>query len=112
MHAHDATTVALNEHAHVAPRLRRFDDSEIGAVAGNGERIRGCCRDLQEHAGIRPALIGLARRVQETRAEADAGRDTAGAAGPGPPLVARPPRPGSAPAGGRPRSPTTRPRRA
>ncbi len=69
------TPVALGQHLEVAARLRRLDDTERiflirhlqigGIVAG----------DLQEHAGVRPALVGLARRMKEPRPEAEASGD-------------------------------------
>ena len=67
--------VALDEHLEIAARLRRLDDAERVALAGH-RQVRGVVAgDLQEDAGVGAALVGLAGRVQEARAEAEAGRD-------------------------------------
>ena len=75
MHAQRAAA-ALGQHLEIAARLRRLDDAEActsaPAPAGRAGVVAG---DLQEHAGVRPALVGLAGRVQEARPEAEAGRD-------------------------------------
>src|SRR5438477_486413 len=65
---------ALAEHAEIAARLRRFDHAEAVLRSGHGQILRVVAGDLQEHAAVGPALVRLAGRVQETRAEADAGR--------------------------------------
>ena len=62
---------ALGEHREVAARLRRLDDAE-GVRCPGTARSRGVVAgDLQEHARVRSALVGLAGRVQEARPEAE-----------------------------------------
>src|SRR5262245_41220404 len=50
---------SLRQHLKVAACLRRFDHAERIALAGDGEiggRVRG---DLEKHAGVRSAFVGL-----------------------------------------------------
>ena len=61
---------ALGQHVEVAERLRQLDGPKARPVAGNGEVGVGFPGDLEEHAARRPALIGLAGRMEEARAEA------------------------------------------
>ena len=68
-------TAALGEHREVAAGLRRLDDAEGVALPRHGQIAGVVGRDLQEHALVRAALVGLAGRVQEARPEADAGGD-------------------------------------
>ena len=66
---------ALGQHVEIAPRLRRLDDAE-GEFAAGYRQVSGIVAgDLQEHPGIGAALVGLTGRMQEPRAEAEAGRD-------------------------------------
>src|SRR6185295_6161063 len=69
------TPAALDQYRQVAASLRRFHHAERELVARNFD-IRGIvARDLQEHAGVRPAFVSLTGRVQEPRPEPEAGRD-------------------------------------
>ena len=67
--------LALQQHLEVASRLRRLDDAEGVLLPGHGHIDRVVAGDLQEDAGVRSALVGLPGRVQEARAELQAGRD-------------------------------------
>src|SRR5262245_38295745 len=62
---------ALGEHGEVAARLGGLDDAEREVPAGNREVGCVVSGDLQEDAAVRAALVGLAGRVEEARAEAD-----------------------------------------
>src|SRR5882762_8844692 len=73
MHAHNAPP-ALRQHLEVAARLRRLDDAEAVGLIGDRKIVGIVAGDLKEDAGIGPAFVGLAGRMEETRAEADAGR--------------------------------------
>src|SRR6188508_845896 len=66
---------SLREHGDVAPGLRRLDDAERVLLPRHREIAGVVGRDLQEDALVGAALVGLPGRVQEARAEADAGRD-------------------------------------
>ena len=57
----------LGEHLEVAAGLRRFDHPEGEALTRHRQIGGVFTRDLEEHAGIGSALIGLARRMQEAR---------------------------------------------
>ena len=74
MHA-KRTPAALGEHVEIAARLRRLDDAEACLLARHRQILGIVGRDLQEHAAVGSALVGLAGRVQEARPETDAGRD-------------------------------------
>ena len=63
---------ALGEDLEIAAGLRRFDDAEGVFLARNRQVACVVAGDLQEHAGVRAALVGLPGRVQEARAEAEA----------------------------------------
>src|SRR5687767_11819053 len=70
------TPAALGQYLEVAARLRRLDDTKSIFVTRNihiGGIVAGY---LKEHAGIRPALVGLARRMKKSRPEPEAGSDT------------------------------------
>ncbi len=71
---------ALGENGEVAPRLRRDDRAEAERPPGDRQVLRRVGGNLQEDAAVRPALVGLARRVEEPRPEFQAGRDPAGVA--------------------------------
>ena len=66
---------ALGQHLEVAARLGRLDDAEGVLLARHRQVVRVVAGDLQEDAAVRPALVGLAGRVQEARPEAEAGGD-------------------------------------
>ena len=74
MHAQRATP-AIDEHLEVAARLRRLHDAEGVPRARHGRSRGVVAGDLQEDAGVGAALVGLSRRVQEARTEADARGD-------------------------------------
>src|SRR5947208_989867 len=66
---------ALGEHVEIAARLRRLDDAKARLLAWH-RQILGIIRsDLQEHAAVGAAFVGLPGRMQEARAEFGAGRD-------------------------------------
>ena len=70
------TPAALGEHVEIAARLRRLDDAEAVGLTRHRHILGGFVGDLQEHAAVRPAFVGLPGRMQEARTEADAGRGT------------------------------------
>ena len=53
----------------------RLDDAETRLLAGHLEIPVLVGRDLQEHAVVWPALVGLSGRMQEARAELGAGSE-------------------------------------
>src|SRR5581483_4917632 len=61
--------LALKENAEIAARLRRLDDAEARAMARNGKVVGVVGRDLQKHAAVRAAFVGLPGGMQKTRAE-------------------------------------------
>ena len=63
--------VALGENLEITARLRRFDDAEGVALAGHGQIDGIIAGELQKHAGVGAALIGLAGGVQESRTESE-----------------------------------------
>ena len=65
---------ALGKDLEIAARLRRLDDAERVGLAGHRQVLGIVAGDLQEDAAVRPALVGLSRRMLEARPEADAGR--------------------------------------
>ena len=68
---------ALEQHIEIAARLRRFHHAEARAMRRD-RQILGVVRgDLQKHAAVRPAFVGLAGRMQKARAEFETGRDMA-----------------------------------
>src|SRR5258708_2207727 len=71
---------ALSLLAPVPARLREPDGAERGGVAGDGDILRRLARDRQEDALLGAALIGLAGRVEEARAEAGDRGDCLGVA--------------------------------
>ena len=64
---------AFDQDVEVATGLRRLDHAEAVGMAGHVDIGRIVAGDLQEHAGVRPALVGLPGRMLETRPEAEAG---------------------------------------
>src|SRR6185437_10461248 len=71
MHA-KRTAPTFGEDLKVATRLRRFNHSERIRLSGYWKVLRVITGDLKKHASIRTAFVGLARRVQEPRTEAEA----------------------------------------
>ena len=67
--------VALGQHLEIAARFRRLDDTESVFLVRHLEIGGVVAGDLQEHAGVRAALVGLPGRMQEARPEAEAGGD-------------------------------------
>src|SRR5260370_18318277 len=62
---------AFGKDLEIAARLRLLDDAKGIGLAGHRQIVGIVTGDLQEDAGVRPALIGLSRRVLEARPEAD-----------------------------------------
>src|ERR1700676_2675456 len=63
------TTATLGQYVEIAARLSRLDHAVAELMARHGE-IFGIVRcDLQEHAAVRAALVGLTGGMQEPRAE-------------------------------------------
>ena len=71
---------ALQQHIEIAAGLRRFHHAKTRAVRRD-RQILGVVRgDLQKHAAVRPAFVGLAGRMQKARAEFETSRDMAAVA--------------------------------
>jgi hypothetical protein len=66
------------ERGEIAERLRGDEGAERLVPAGNRQVLRRLGGDLEEDSRVRPALVKLAGRVQEPRAESE-GRRRAGA---------------------------------
>jgi len=66
--------VTVQQNLEIPSRLRRLDDAECVFLIRHGQVESVVARDLEEHARVRSALIGLAGRVQETRSELQARR--------------------------------------
>src|SRR5665213_1443206 len=62
----------FHQHLKVAARLRRFHHAEAVGMAGHVDISRIVASDLQEHAGIGAALVGLAGRMLKAGSEAEA----------------------------------------
>src|SRR5262250_3417430 len=72
MHA-KGTPAALREYGEIAASLGGFYDAE-GIFLVRDRKVDGVIAcDLQEDARVRPALVGLASRVQEARAKSQHG---------------------------------------
>ena len=67
--------LSLSQYIEVASGLCRFDDAERVLLAGHRNIDHVVTRDLKEHPRVRSALVRLTRRVQESRAESEAGGD-------------------------------------
>src|SRR5215203_5551656 len=67
--------LARQEHLEVPTRLGGLDDTERVLLSRDRDINGIITRDLQEHAGIRSALVGLPGRMQEARTELQACRD-------------------------------------
>src|SRR5262249_25673276 len=63
---------ALSQHLEITARLGGFDDAERVFLPRHRQINRVVTCDLQKHAGVRPAFVGLAGGVKEPRAKADA----------------------------------------
>ena len=74
MHAQDPP-VAFGQHFEIAARCRRFGDPEGVFLVRHVEIGRLVAGDLQEYAGVRPALVSLPGRMKESRPEAETGGD-------------------------------------
>ena len=68
------TTVAFHQHREITAGLRGLDDPKAVGMTGHVDVGRVVAGDLQEHAGIRAAFVGLPGRMLEARSEAEAGR--------------------------------------
>src|SRR6266403_1928515 len=73
MHAQGAPA-ALGQNVEIAAGLRRLDNAEARLLAGYREIVGIVRCDLQEHAAVGAAFIGLSGGMQERRAEFGAGR--------------------------------------
>jgi hypothetical protein len=71
---------AFHQHVEVTAGLCCLDDAEAVGMARNVEIGGIVAGDLEEDAGVRSALVGLARRMLEARREADAGGGMGGVA--------------------------------
>src|SRR4051794_9820401 len=76
MHAQGAAA-ALRQDVEIAARLRRLDHAKTGLLAGYREILGIIGGDLQKHAAVGTALVGLSGGMQEARPELGAGRDRA-----------------------------------
>ena len=83
MHAQRAPA-ALGEHVEIAAGLGRLDHAEARLLARHGEILGVIASDLQEHAAVGAAFLGLPGGMQEARAEFRTGRDLALVAHPKP----------------------------
>ena len=68
---------AFEQNVEIAARLRGLDHAKARAVAWNGQIPRVVCSNLEEHAAVGSALVGLPGRMQKARTEFEAGRDMA-----------------------------------
>src|SRR5690349_2678220 len=66
MHA-QGTTLALEQHAEVATRLRGLHDAERVPLAGDLHVVLVLGSDLQKNARVGAALVGLSGGMEETR---------------------------------------------
>src|SRR6478736_8140109 len=80
---------AFGQHLEIAARLRRLDDAEGVFLVRHREIGRIVAGDLEEHAGVRAALVGLPRRMQEPWPEAQAGGDALAVADQGADILER-----------------------
>src|ERR1700675_1629795 len=67
--------VAVRENLEITSRLRCLYHAERVLLTRHGEICGVVAGDLQEDAGVRTALVGLPRGMEEPRAEAEAGGD-------------------------------------
>src|SRR2546427_10394709 len=74
MHAQRAAP-ALPQHLEVAERLSGLHDAERVSATRHREIVGVVAGNLDEHPGIRAALVGLSGPAQISRPEADTGRD-------------------------------------
>src|ERR1022692_565991 len=64
---------AVRQHLEIAARLGGLHRAERVRLARDREIVGIVAGDLQEHAAVRPALVGLSGGVQEARSEAETG---------------------------------------
>src|SRR5262249_12979572 len=69
-------TFALGEYLEIPASLRCFDGSKGIFLVRNRQIHRIVAGDLQKHAAVRTAFIGLPGRMQEARTKAQAGSYT------------------------------------
>src|SRR5258706_9238773 len=71
----DGAAATLVQHLEIAARRGVDHRAEAVFASGHGDIEPMVGGDLKKDAGVGPALIGLPCRMQETRSEANAGRD-------------------------------------
>src|SRR5271154_6884788 len=74
MHAQESA-ITSGQHFEIAARFRRLDDTEGVFLVRHLEVVGVVASDLQEHAGVRAALVGLPGRMKEPRPKAETGSD-------------------------------------
>src|SRR5579871_142278 len=67
------TPFAIGQYLKVSPSLSRLYGSECVLLSWHRQINSIVARDLQEHASVRTAFVGLSSGMQETRAKAQAG---------------------------------------
>src|SRR5258708_15566430 len=67
------TPPAFGQHLKISARLRRLDHSESVFLSRYQHVHCIVASDLQEHSGIRPALVSLSRGMQKTWSQPDPG---------------------------------------
>src|SRR5689334_20091926 len=72
MHAQGAA-IAFSKHLKVSASLRHLYHTKGKLLSWNGKVKRIIARNLQKYAGVWTALVRLTCRVQESRAETEAG---------------------------------------
>ena len=65
---------ALGQYCEISAGLRRFDDAKSIFLSGDGKIRCVVACNLQEHAAVWAAFIGLPRGMQKARAKAEARR--------------------------------------
>src|SRR5579859_4427260 len=63
------TALAFGQNLEIAARLRRFHNAESVLLAGHRQIVGVVASDLEEHAGVRTALVSLPGGMQKTRTE-------------------------------------------
>ena len=64
---------SFGQNGKVAARLRRFHDAERVLLSWDGEIVCFVTRNLEKHAAVGSAFVGLSRGMQESRPESEAG---------------------------------------
>ena len=67
--------IALGQYVKIATRFCRHDHAEGVLLIRHLDIRRVVAGNLQEHSGVRAALVGLPRRMKESRTEAETGGD-------------------------------------